>query len=74
MRTGFNGIGLEGPASISRSTGPALSKTHVKSTTINAVAVLRVADRFTVSDAGRVVEQENHFDPRDLTNPGWAKE
>jgi hypothetical protein len=33
--------------------------------------VLRVADRFTVDDAGQITEQENHFDPRDVTNPGW---
>ncbi len=32
---------------------------------------LRVADRFTVNDEGLIVEQENHFDPRDVTNPGW---
>jgi hypothetical protein len=32
---------------------------------------LRVADRFTVSAAGEITEQENHFDPRDVTNPGW---
>lgn len=31
--------------------------------------VLRVADRFTVDSAGLITEQENHFDPRDLTNP-----
>jgi hypothetical protein len=34
-------------------------------------AVLRVADRFIVNQAGRIVEQENHFDPRDVTTPGW---
>jgi hypothetical protein len=34
--------------------------------------VLRVADRFAVDSAGRITEQENHFDPRDMTNPGWA--
>jgi hypothetical protein len=34
--------------------------------------VLRVADRFKVNTAGFITEQENHFDPRDLTNPGWA--
>ena len=42
--------------------------------TINAVsppATLRVADRFTVNAAGKITEQENHFDPRDVTNPGW---
>ncbi len=27
-------------------------------------AILRVLDRFVVDDAGRIVEQENHFDPR----------
>ncbi len=32
---------------------------------------LRVADRFTVDSEGKIVEQENHFDPRDVTNPGW---
>jgi hypothetical protein len=32
---------------------------------------LRVADRFTFDDSGLIVEQENHFDPRDVTNPGW---
>ena len=32
---------------------------------------LRVADRFTVDAAGQIIEQENHFDPRDVTNPGW---
>jgi len=32
---------------------------------------LRVADRFTVDAQGKIVEQENHFDPRDVTNPGW---
>jgi hypothetical protein len=33
--------------------------------------VLRVVDRFIVDHAGRITEQENHFDPRDLTTPGW---
>ncbi|MBL8172386.1 MAG: nuclear transport factor 2 family protein [Acidobacteria bacterium] len=32
---------------------------------------LRVADRFTVTVEGKIIEQENHFDPRDVTNPGW---
>jgi hypothetical protein len=32
---------------------------------------LRVADRFTVNERGMIVEQENHFDPRDVTSPGW---
>jgi hypothetical protein len=41
---------------------------------INAVSppvTLRVADRFTVNAEGKITEQENHFDPRDVTNPGW---
>lgn len=32
---------------------------------------LRVADRFRVDDDGRIVDQVNYFDPRDVTNPGW---
>ena len=32
---------------------------------------LRVIDRFKVDQAGLIVEQENFFDPRDVTNPGW---
>ena len=42
--------------------------------TINVIsppAVLRVADRFTINAEGKIIEQENHFDPRDVTNPGW---
>jgi hypothetical protein len=34
--------------------------------------VLRVADWFRVDAEGRIVAQENHFDPRDVTNPGWT--
>jgi len=30
---------------------------------------LRVADCFTVNDAGKVTEQENHYDPRAVTHP-----
>jgi hypothetical protein len=33
--------------------------------------VLRVADLFKIDDNGMIVEQENHFDPRDVTHPGW---
>jgi hypothetical protein len=43
---------------------------------INAVvppATLRVADRFTVNEKGKITDQENHFDPRDVTNPGWQQ-
>jgi len=42
-------------------------------TTVNPPVTLRVADRFTVSAEGKIIEQENHFDPRDVTNPGWQK-
>jgi uncharacterized protein len=35
--------------------------------------LLRVADRFTVDEDGRITEQENHFDPRDVTSPGWSQ-
>jgi hypothetical protein len=37
----------------------------------NPPVTLRIADRFTVDEGGNIVEQENHFDPRDVTNPGW---
>jgi hypothetical protein len=39
--------------------------------TVKPQAALRVADRFTVNAEGKIIEQENHFDPRDVTNPGW---
>lgn len=45
--------------------------------TIKAVdppATLRVADRFYVNEQGKITEQENHFDPRDVTNPGWQND
>ena len=32
---------------------------------------LRIVDRFKVDAAGLIVEQENFFDPRDVTHPGW---
>ncbi|HXG24291.1 MAG TPA: nuclear transport factor 2 family protein [Chthonomonadales bacterium] len=37
----------------------------------NPKVTLRVADRFTVNAEGEIIEQENHFDPRDVTHPGW---
>ncbi len=39
--------------------------------TMSPSVTLRVADRFTVNAEGYITEQENHFDPRDVTNPGW---
>jgi len=38
---------------------------------LNPSCTLRVIDRFVVNEEGRIVEQENFFDPRDLTQPGW---
>jgi len=35
----------------------------------NPSCTLRIIDRFTVDDAGRIVAQENFFDPRQVTNP-----
>jgi len=40
----------------------------------NPRVTLRVADRFIVNEAGKIVEQTNYFDPRDVTNPGWNRE
>jgi hypothetical protein len=27
-----------------------------------------------VNDVGQITEQENHFDPRDVTHPGWQSQ
>lgn len=32
---------------------------------------LRILDGFTINAEGRITSQENFFDPRDVTNPGW---
>ena len=32
---------------------------------------LRIIDRFHVNSDGMILSQENFFDPRDVTNPGW---
>lgn len=32
---------------------------------------LRIVDRFEIDDNGKILRQENFFDPRDITNPGW---
>jgi hypothetical protein len=38
---------------------------------INPACILRVVDRFIVNDDGQITEQENFFDPRDVTHTGW---
>ena len=48
-----------------------VTEAEITITALDPPVTLRVADRFTVSDDGKIVEQENHFDPRDVTNPGW---
>lgn len=40
---------------------------HIKAPT----CTLRIIDRFIINDEGRITSQENFFDPRDVTNPGW---
>lgn len=35
---------------------------------------LRIIDRLHVDSDGKIVSQENFFDPRDVTNPGWKDE
>ncbi len=32
---------------------------------------LRIIDRFEVDNDGKITSQENFFDPRNITNPGW---
>lgn len=48
-----------------------ITEAEITITIADPPATLRVADRFTVNAAGQIIEQENHFDPRDVTNPGW---
>jgi hypothetical protein len=48
-----------------------VAEAEVTITTVSPPVTLRVADRFTVDENGRIMEQENHFDPRDVTHPGW---
>jgi len=38
---------------------------------LNPCCTLRIIDRFLVNEEGKIVEQENFFDPRDVTQPGW---
>jgi hypothetical protein len=38
---------------------------------VEPACMLRILDRFTVNDEGRIYDQENFFDPRDVTNPSW---
>jgi len=40
---------------------------------INPSCTLRIVDRFKVNNEGEITEQENFFDPRDVTNPGWRE-
>jgi hypothetical protein len=34
---------------------------------------LRVMDPFRINEAGQITEQENFYDPRDISHPGWQK-
>ena len=40
---------------------------HIK----QPACTLRIMDRFKIDAEGRITSQENFFDPRDVTNPGW---
>jgi hypothetical protein len=37
----------------------------------NPSTTLRIIDRFIVSADGKILEQSNYFDPRNVTDPGW---
>jgi hypothetical protein len=50
-----------------------VTEAEITITAVDPPATLRVADRFTVNEGGQIVEQENHFDPRDVTNSGWRR-
>ncbi|HSI76973.1 MAG TPA: hypothetical protein VK957_13820 [Lunatimonas sp.] len=34
-------------------------------------AKLRVVDRFRINQDGKITEQENFYDPRDISHPDW---
>jgi hypothetical protein len=40
---------------------------------ISPACTLRVIDRFIINDEGKILFQENFFDPRDVTNAGWRE-
>lgn len=48
-----------------------VTEAEITITAVKPSVTLRVADRFSVNATGKIVEQENHFDPRDITDPGW---
>lgn len=37
---------------------------------LNPASTLRIIDRFEINNEGKIVKQENFFDPRDVTHPG----
>jgi hypothetical protein len=39
----------------------------------NPSTTLRIIDRFIVSADGKILEQSNYFDPRNVTDPGWQE-
>lgn len=41
--------------------------TEAEITLLNPSVTLRVADRFSINKDGKITEQENHFDPREVT-------
>jgi hypothetical protein len=38
---------------------------------IQPACTLRIIDRLRINEGGEITDQENIFDPRDITNPGW---
>jgi hypothetical protein len=38
---------------------------------IQPACTLRIVDRFSINEEGEITQQENFFDPRDITSPGW---
>jgi len=36
---------------------------------LQPACVLRIIDRFKINEEGKIIEQENFFDPRPVTNP-----
>jgi hypothetical protein len=58
---------------ITESLSAICTEAEIKINAVDPPVTLPVADRFTVNAEGKIIEQENHFDPRDITNPGWQR-
>lgn len=48
-----------------------ITQAEIKIGAVNPPRHLARRRPLTMDEEGKIVEQENHFDPRDVMNPGW---